>query len=53
MQGQGRSTADILASLKGDVRTELHGGCVSHLAVEEAGIDIAESLGAAPAGATA
>jgi uncharacterized protein involved in outer membrane biogenesis len=43
--GQGRSTADILASLKGDVRTELRGGRVSHLAVEAAGIDIAQSLG--------
>jgi uncharacterized protein involved in outer membrane biogenesis len=45
VQGHGRSTADILASLKGDVRTELRGGRVSHLAVEAAGIDIAQSLG--------
>lgn len=45
VQGQGRSTADILASLKGDVRTDLRGGRVSHLAVEVAGIDIAESIG--------
>ena len=45
VQGQGRSTADILASLKADVRTELRGGRVSHLAVEASGIDIAESLG--------
>jgi hypothetical protein len=45
VQGQGRSTADILAGLKGDVRTELRGGRVSHLAVEASGIDIAESLG--------
>jgi uncharacterized protein involved in outer membrane biogenesis len=45
VQGQGRSTADILASLKGDVRTEIRGGRVSHLAVEAGGIDIAQSLG--------
>jgi hypothetical protein len=43
--GQGRSTADILASLKGDVHAELLGGRVSHLAIEAAGIDIAESIG--------
>jgi uncharacterized protein involved in outer membrane biogenesis len=45
VQGQGHSTADILASLKGDVRTELHGGRVSHLAVEASGLDIAGALG--------
>ncbi len=43
--GQGRSTADILASLKGQVRTELRGGSVSHLLIEAAGLDIAQSLG--------
>lgn len=45
VQGQGRSTADILASLQGRIRTELDGGTVSHLAVEMAGLDVAESLG--------
>lgn len=45
LQGQGRSTADILGSLKGKVHTELQGGAVSHLAIEAAGIDIAQSLG--------
>lgn len=45
LQGQGRSTADILASLKGRVRTELKGGAVSHLIVEAAGLDVAEALG--------
>ncbi len=45
VQGQGRSTAAILATLKGDVRTELRGGRVSHLVVEAAGIDLAESIG--------
>lgn len=45
LQGQGRSTADILASLKGRVRTELKGGAVSHLVVEAAGLDVAQALG--------
>lgn len=45
VQGQGRSTADILASLQGRIRTELDGGTISHLAVEMAGLDVAESLG--------
>ena len=45
LQGQGRSTADILASLNGRVRTELTGGAVSHLVVEAAGIDVAQALG--------
>ena len=45
LTGQGRSTAEILASLKGQLRTELRDGAVSHLGVELAGIDLAESLG--------
>ena len=45
LAGQGRSTAEILASLKGQVRTELRGGSVSHLVIEAAGLDIAQSLG--------
>jgi AsmA family protein len=45
VHGQGRSTAEILASLKGTVRTELKGGSVSHLAVEAAGLDVAQALG--------
>jgi AsmA family protein len=45
LQGQGRSTAEILATLKGNVRTELQGGSVSHLAVEAAGLDVAQGLG--------
>jgi uncharacterized protein involved in outer membrane biogenesis len=45
LEGQGVSTAAILARLKGTVRTELLGGAVSHLLVEKAGIDLAESLG--------
>jgi uncharacterized protein involved in outer membrane biogenesis len=45
VRGQGRSTADILASVTGNARTELHGGEVSHLAIEAAGLDLAQSLG--------
>jgi AsmA family protein len=45
LQGQGRSTAEILATLKGTVRTELLGGAVSHLAIEAAGLDVAQGLG--------
>jgi uncharacterized protein involved in outer membrane biogenesis len=43
--GQGRSTAAILASLRGEVRMQLVHGAVSHLAVEAAGLDIAQGLG--------
>ena len=45
LQGQGRSTAEILGSLAGRVHTELRGGAVSHLAIEAAGLDIAQGLG--------
>lgn len=45
LAGQGRSTAEILASLKGQVRTELLGGSISHLVIEVAGLDLAQSLG--------
>ncbi|MCY7389808.1 MAG: AsmA family protein, partial [Burkholderiales bacterium] len=45
LQGQGRSTAEILATLKGQVRAELKNGKVSHLIVELAGLDLAEGLG--------
>lgn len=45
LHGTGRSTAEILASLKGHARTELHNGALSHLAIEAAGLDIAQALG--------
>ena len=45
LAGQGRSTAEILASLKGTTHTELTGGSISHLAVEAAGLDLAQALG--------
>jgi len=45
VNGQGRSTAAILASLQGSVRMHLVNGTISHLAVEAAGLDIAQALG--------
>ncbi len=46
LKGQGKSTAEVLASLNGNVRSELHQGAVSHLGIEVAGIDLAQSVGA-------
>ena len=43
--GQGKSTAAILGSLKGGMRFQLSDGTVSHLAMEAAGLDIAQALG--------
>ena len=43
--GQGKSTAAILGSLRGEVRMNVVDGTISHLAVEAAGLDVAEGLG--------
>ena len=45
LKGQGKSTAEILASLNGSIRSQLYQGAVSHLGIELAGIDIAQSIG--------
>jgi len=45
LSGQGRSTAEILGSLAGNVRTQVRNGTISHLIVEAAGLDAAEALG--------
>lgn len=45
VHGQGRSTAEILATLEGDIHANVVGGTVSHLLVEMGGLDVAESLG--------
>lgn len=45
LTGQGRSTAELLASADGRVVVHWSQGSVSHLAVEAAGIDIAQALG--------
>jgi hypothetical protein len=43
--GEGGSTAAILGSLQGGMRMQLANGTISHLAVEAAGLDIAQALG--------
>ena len=45
LTGQGRSTAEILGSLKGNASAVLTGGAVSHLVIEGAGLDVAQALG--------
>lgn len=45
LKGEGKSTAEVLASLDGTIRSELHQGTISHLGVEVAGIDVAQSIG--------
>ena len=45
LHGEGRSTAQILGTLKGNVGFQLQDGKISHLAIEAAGIDIAQGLG--------
>jgi uncharacterized protein involved in outer membrane biogenesis len=45
LQGNGRSTAEILATLQGDIGASVDGGSVSHLLLELGGLDLAESLG--------
>lgn len=43
--GDGRSTAEILSSLRGRARVALRDGSVSHLLTEAAGLDLAQALG--------
>jgi len=45
VKGSGRSTAEILSSLDGALRMHVREGTISHLAVEVAGIDVAQALG--------
>jgi uncharacterized protein involved in outer membrane biogenesis len=45
LHGEGRSTAEILGSLQGDLGTAVHNGRVSHLLIEAGGLDIAEAFG--------
>ena len=45
LAGQGKSTAAILGNLRGGMTLKLSAGSISHLAVEAAGIDVAEALG--------
>ena len=45
LKGQGKSTSEVLASLDGTIRAELVNGSISHLAIEVAGLDVAQSIG--------
>lgn len=45
LKGRGRSTAELLGSAQGRALAYLPRGTVSHLAVEAAGIDVAQALG--------
>ena len=45
VKGTGRSTAEILASLNGGIRAHMRDAAISHLAIEAAGIDVAQALG--------
>ncbi len=45
VHGAGRSTAEILGSLDGDIRAHVRDGSVSHIAIEVAGVDVAQALG--------
>lgn len=45
LRGQGKSTAQLLASLDGTARLWVRDGTVSHILVEAAGIDVAQALG--------
>jgi AsmA family protein len=45
LRGTGRSSAQLLASLDGNLRLWVRDGTVSHLLVEAAGIDVAQALG--------
>ncbi len=45
VKGAGRSSAEILGSLDGDIRIHLRDAALSHVAIEAAGIDIAQALG--------
>jgi len=45
VKGTGRSTAEILGTLAGDLRMHMREAAVSHVAVEAGGIDVAQALG--------
>jgi uncharacterized protein involved in outer membrane biogenesis len=45
LSGKGRSTADLIASLDGNIAMYINHGSISHLVVEAFGLDIAQGLG--------
>jgi uncharacterized protein involved in outer membrane biogenesis len=45
LQARGRSTAKMISSLDGTVQAWVRDGTISHVVVEEAGLDVAQALG--------
>jgi len=45
VKGSGRSAAEILSTLDGDIRMHVRDGAISHVAVEVGGLDVAQALG--------
>ncbi len=45
VKGNGRSTAEILGSLDGQMRAHMRSASISHLALEASGLDVAQALG--------
>ena len=45
LDGCGHSTAEIVSTLDGNVHASLRDGTISHLAMEAAGLDIAQAIG--------
>ena len=45
LSGKGQSTAELLASLDGNISTHIRKGSISHLIVEALGLDVAQGLG--------
>ncbi|MEP6557671.1 MAG: AsmA family protein, partial [Burkholderiales bacterium] len=45
VKGSGRSTAEILGSLDGQIKAHMRNASISHLAIEAGGLDIAQALG--------
>ena len=45
LRGQGRSVAEIFATLNGEVQATVRDGTLSHLATEALGLDLAQALG--------
>ncbi len=46
LQGEGRSTAEILATLQGRIGASVQGGSISHLLLEAASLHVVETLSA-------
>ncbi|HZX30529.1 MAG TPA: AsmA-like C-terminal region-containing protein [Rhodocyclaceae bacterium] len=47
LAGEGKSTAEVLASLDGEITLSVRNGSLSHLIIEVLGLDLAQGLGVA------